>query len=239
MKKQIILFFAIIIVYPSISFTQKVSIPDINKENNCAWKAWFLYPKNKTKIWEGRPIGVNVEVQKRADVKWMELYLNNVLIRRDKRYPYSWGHWDNKLRNLSAGTYQLKARWLDRCGKFHELASWITIQACNYSVKFIRPPKGKTFSKGVDLSVLAKASNVKSIVYAELYLNNKLIGGVGAGYHPRKIEDPWEWGIKKYRPSDKIEMLQNMRPGIYKLRLKIADACHEIIEINRSFRVKK
>lgn len=90
----------------------------------CNFKAWFKYPVNKKYYYKGQDVYVKLDVDKYRDVEYVELFVNGRLIRKETSFPYEWGKprgsGDHYLRNCRPGTYKLKVRIKDKCGKFHE-----------------------------------------------------------------------------------------------------------------------
>lgn len=98
---------------------------------NCNWSSYFQYPQKNQYFNHGSNVYVKVNPQKKEDIAYMELYLNNQYIRKESYYPFEWckggGNSDYKLRNMSPGNYQLKVKIKDKCGSVH-------YEYCNFYV---------------------------------------------------------------------------------------------------------
>ena len=71
-------------------------------------------------ISSGSDVYVKVAPEKNEDIEWMELYVNNRMVRRESTYPYEWcrpnQNGDFALRNIAIGSYVLRVNIMDECG---------------------------------------------------------------------------------------------------------------------------
>ncbi len=95
-----------------------------NNTGNCNWNFNWSKPNCGQSYPKGSDIYCKVNPNKYQDIEWMDLYLNNVKIRRENAYPYEWckhnQSGDSKLRNMQPGSYTLKVKVRDKCGNEHE-----------------------------------------------------------------------------------------------------------------------
>ncbi len=89
---------------------------------SCNWKFGFWHPGINQHFAAGTKVSVKAQLRQGSSVLYMDLYLNNQLIRRDYRYPYEWGMAgsDFILRSLQPGMYTLKIKAKDNCGNTKE-----------------------------------------------------------------------------------------------------------------------
>ncbi len=204
---------------------------------NCTWKSWFKYPQNNKYYEAGKDIYVRVDAQKYQDIAQMELYVNNKFIRKESQYPYEWckgnGTSDGYLRNMKAGTYKLKCRIKDKCGKYHEIYCTFYVKGgnngghCEYKAGFKYPQNGKSYNAGSDVYVRLDAQNYNKIKYCELYVNGKFVR--------KETNYPYEWA-KGSGNGDGY--LRNMKPGTYKLKCRVYDDCGKYKDYYCEFMVK-
>lgn len=94
-----------------------------SSNTNCHWTSYFQYPQNNQHFNHGCKVYVKVQPQKKQDIAYMELYLNNKFVRKESYYPFEWakggGNSDHLLRNMSPGTYYLKVKIRTKCGSTH------------------------------------------------------------------------------------------------------------------------
>ena len=225
MKKFIIQ--ALPLVCFSLLFLDLDSKNISDADANCIWKAWFKSPQNNSSYELGKPVYVRVDVTKKEDIEYMELYVDDKYVRRESKHPYEWcrgsGSSDRLLRNLKSGKHQLKCRFKDKCGKFHEIYSTINVKAgngesahnsCPYKVWFKYPQHGKYYPVGSDVYVHLDATKHTNIKYCELYLNGKLVR--------KEMQHPYEWA-KGQGSSD--SQLRNLKGGTKKLKCRVYDQC--------------
>lgn len=209
-------------------------------EGNCNWKSWFKYPQNNKTYEAGKDVYVKVDAQKYQDIAYMELYIGNKLIRKESQYPYEWckgsGSSDSYLRKMKPGTYKLKCKIKDKCGKYHEVYCTFYVKGdhnggghgkCEYKVWYKYPQNNKTYEAGKDVYVYFDAQNYKYIKEATLYINGKKVR--------TESSYPYEW-CKGSGSSDGY--LRKMSPGTYKLECKIKDVCGNYKSYYCTFYVK-
>ncbi len=87
--------------------------------NNNGPNVSFSTPTNNASFTAPATFKVVVNASDNDGVGNVKLYINNSFIRQENVSPYEWNHngQDNKLKNLSAGTYTLKAEATDKKGK--------------------------------------------------------------------------------------------------------------------------
>lgn len=92
--------------------------------NQCDWKGWFKDPNCNGSYPQHKDVYVRYEIDKYQQIEWVELYVNNKLVRKETGYPYEWckgsGNSDSYLRHLNKGTYNLKVKIKDKCGNYRE-----------------------------------------------------------------------------------------------------------------------
>ena len=209
---------------------------------HCEWHAWFKYPKSNGSYEEGKSVYVRVDPKKYHDIQHMELYINGKYIRKESSYPYEWakggGNSDHYLRHMKPGTYKLKCRIKDKCGKYHEIYCTFYVKGhhgggdpghghCNYKAWFKYPQNGKSYPVGSDVYVRLDAQHYNKIKYVELYVNGKFIR--------KESSYPYEW-CKGNGNSDGY--LRHLKPGTYKLKARVYDHCGKYKDYYCTFYVK-
>ena len=76
----------------------------------------FAKPTTNLNLSEGSNMQVDVTATDADGIANVRLYLNGTFIRQENVNPYLWGNNDNALKNLKAGTYELKAVATDTKG---------------------------------------------------------------------------------------------------------------------------
>ncbi len=237
MKNLTIIFFA-----ACLTMTLNLSAETTNTTAAvCTWKSWFKYPQNNKSYEAGKSVYVRVDPQKYRDIEYMELSVNNKLIRKETTYPYEWckgtGRSDSYLRNLKPGTYKLKCKIKDKCGKFHEIYCTFYVKGltrggeiedlCGYKAWFKYPQNGKSFNAGSDVYVYVDAQNYSKIKHCELSINGKLVR--------KETTYPYEWAKGK---GSHDGYLRNLKPGTYKLKCRVYDKCGKYKDYYCTFYVK-
>ena len=233
MKNLVILFVAAFLTFSmNLSAETTTTSTDFT---NCTWKSWFKYPRNNASYDEGKDVYVRVDRQKYRDIEYMELYVNGKFVRKESMYPYEWakgnGNSDSYLRNMRAGTYKLKCRIKDKCGKFHEVYCTIYVKGhnggghtgggeCDYKGWFKYPQNGKYFNYGSDVYVRFDIDKYNYISYTELYVNGKFVR--------KETQYPYEW-CKGNGNSDGY--LRNLKAGTYNLKCRVYMTSAESIRI--------
>ncbi|MEM9885733.1 MAG: Ig-like domain-containing protein [Bacteroidota bacterium] len=178
--------------------------------NNSAPVVSFESPRHAYHYAEGYDAHVKVSATDHDDyVKYVDLYINNSYVGRDSHAPYQWSS-DAELRNLSAGTYTLKAIAYDNYGKKTEKKITFHINRSNQApvVSFVSPSFDQNFVAGTDLSVKVNATDHDDYVdYVELYIDDTYVG--------RDNHAPYEW--RNYG------VLNNLSEGTYTLFVKAYD----------------
>ncbi len=218
-----------------------ITAPHANASNGCTWKSWFKYPKNNTTYEVGSDIYCRVDPQKYHDIREMQLFINGKYIRKESQYPFEWAKGssgDHYLRNMKAGTYKLKCRIKDKCGRMHEIYCTFIVKGqsrdghdqsgqCQYKAWFKYPQNGKFFNTGSSVYVRLDAQNQHAIKHVELYINGKFIR--------KENSYPYEWA-KSNGNSDSY--LRNLTPGTYKLKARVYDKCGKYKDYYATFYVK-
>ncbi len=211
-----------------------------NGGENCEWDAWFKYPRNEGSYEQGKDVYVRVDPKKYQDIEFMELYINGKLVRKESSYPYEWakgsGNTDSYLRNLQPGTYKLKVRIKDKCGKYHEKYCNFHVMGgnngggnshCEWDFWFKYPQNNGSYDRGKDVYVRVDPKKYQDIEYMELYINGKFVR--------KESSYPYEWA-KGSGNTDSY--LRNLQPGTYKLKARIKDKCGDYHEKECTFNVK-
>ena len=209
-----------------------------DNHGQCAYKAWFKYPQNGDYYNEGHDVYVKLDAQHYNHIKYVELFINGKFIRKESSYPYEWAkngsNGDSYLRNLKHGTYKLKARVYDHCGKSQDFYTTFHVKGhngenteCDYKAWFKYPQNGKYIQGGSDVYVYLDAQNYNYIKYVELYINGKMIR--------KESQYPYEWA-----KGDGSEdgYLRNLKPGTYKLQARVYDNCDGYKDYYCTFYVK-
>lgn len=242
MKNLIALLTTLSLIF-SVSLLSATTTLDTETTTACTWKSWFKYPKNNGNYEANKSVYVRVDPQRYQDIEFLELYVNGKFVRKESRYPYEWakgsGSSDKYLRNLKPGTYKLKCRIKDRCGKYHEIYCTFYVKGhanpdpghgnnnCQYKAWFKYPQNGKYFNVGSDVYVNLDAQNYKYIKYTELYVNGKLVR--------KETTYPYEWAKGQ---GNHDGYLRNLKPGTYKLKCRVYDKCGKYKDYFCTFYVK-
>lgn len=195
------------------------------KHNNQAPVVSFDKPYNGQKFTVGDDVFVRAVATDHDDyVDYVKLYINGNYVGRDSHAPYEWRNTD-LLKNLSVGTYTLKAVAYDNHGKSKERSIKIHVEApsCNASAWFSAPANNAIFWEGDDVVVEFDATNAQDIEKIDLILNGTWVG-----------EDryaPYKW-------SNTSE-LKNMWAGDYELKAIVTDKCGDKTVKYRYFKVEK
>ena len=230
-----------------ISFSINATAETVSTAAVCHWNSFFKYPQNNATFNSGKDVYVRVDAQKHYDIAFMELYVNGMYVRKESNYPYEWckgsGNSDYHLRNLKAGTYKLKTRIKDKCGKYHEIYCTFHVKGnghsppnghhpphntnCHYKAWYKYPQNGKYYNTGSDVYVKLDAQNYHNIKYTELFVNGQFIR--------KETTYPYEW-CKGSGNSD--GHLRNMKAGTYKLKARVYDKCGKYKDYYSTFYVK-
>ncbi|MCB0631610.1 MAG: Ig-like domain-containing protein [Saprospiraceae bacterium] len=195
----------------------------------CSYKAWFKYPQNGQNYNSGSNVHVYVDAQQYHYINYVELYLNDKLIRKESNYPYEWckgsGNTDGYLRHLKPGTYKLKARVYDKCGKYKDYYCTFYVkegdqgnddQACKYKSWYKYPQNNGTYKYGDDVYVRVDTEKYQDIAEMELYVNGKFVR--------KEATYPYEW-CKGSGNTDSY--LRNLKRGTYNLKARVKTKCGE------------
>lgn len=186
---------------------------DNNNTTNKAPQVSFTKPGNGTSYKIGSSITANVSASDSdGDITKVELFINGSLIRVEKNAPYDWNHKDQDaaLRNMSPGTYTLKAVATDDKGAKGEVSIEITIngtQNTNQSpkVSFALPSNGSSLKTGSSIVANVNATDADgTIVSVTLSLNGKAV-------RTEKVA-PYDWNHK-----GQDDALKNLAVGTYTL----------------------
>ncbi|NND07744.1 MAG: Ig-like domain-containing protein [Saprospiraceae bacterium] len=243
MKNLTFLFLSIFFAFSINSSAE--TIGQAAESASCTWKSWFKYPKNNASYNQGKSVYVRVDAQKYHDIAYMELYVNGKYVRKESSYPYEWckgSGGDNYLRNLKKGTYKLKCRIKDKCGKYHEIYCTIYVKgggnsgtdshngnngACTDKAWYKYPQNGKYFNPGSNAYVRMDVQKYQDIKEMHLYVNGKFIR--------KESSYPYEW-CKGSGSSDGY--LRNLKPGTYKLKCRVYSKCGHQKDYYCTFYVK-
>ena len=212
------------------------------ENHNCHWKSWFKYPQHNGSYHKGKDVYVKVQPEKYQDIQWMELYIDGQFIRKETSYPYEWckgsGNSDHHLRNMQPGTYKLKCRIKDKCGKYHEIYCTFHVTGtgggtgggdyyCAFDYWFQKPQANSTYPTGSNVYVKVNPAKYQDVEYMELYINNQ--------YIRKETSYPYEW-CKGSGNSD--HQLRNMQPGTYTLKCVMKTKCGKKYEKYHTFQVQ-
>ena len=169
-----------------------------------------------------------------GSVSSVDLFLDDVLVRRENSSPYDWNDNDQDalLSNLSNGTYTLKAVATDNDGDTSSVERNFTVGGggANNSptVSFTLPVVETNISAPASVTVRVLASDSDgSISYVDLYLNNTFVR--------RESASPYEWNSIGQNDTS----LQNLTAGLYTLRAEATDDDGAITSSTRTFTVFK
>jgi len=201
-----------------------------NTGGHCTWD--FNYNFNcGTHYNAGHNLYVKANPTKHQDIDWMELYLNNQLVRKETSYPYEWARpnssGDNYLRNMQAGTYTLKIKVKDKCGQYHEKTCVVYIDGhnggntgghCTWNSDY-QYPQNTNYPNHTNLYVKVDPDKYQDIEWMELYINNQFVR--------KETQYPYEWAKPNVNGDN---YLKNLSPGTYNLKCKIKDKCGQYHE---------
>ncbi|MEM6317475.1 MAG: hypothetical protein AAF960_07380 [Bacteroidota bacterium] len=189
---------------------------------------------------KGKNLYVKINPQQYQDIEWAELYINNQYVRKESSYPYEWckpnSSGDNYLKNMQAGTYNIKVKLKDKCGKYHEKACTVYIDgghnggghtnACIWDAGY-QYPNQQYYPKGTNLYVKVNPQKYQDIEWMELRVNNQ--------YIRKETSYPYEW-CKPNSSGDNY--LRNMQPGTYVLKCKYKTKCGKYYEKKQTIYVQ-
>lgn len=210
-----------------------------NGGGHCDYKAFFKYPQNGKYYNAGSDVYVKVDIQNYQKVKYCELYLNDHFIRKESSAPYEWckngDSGDIKLRKMKPGTYKLKCRAYDVCGKYKDYYCTFYVKGgqgggqkeCNYKSYFKYPKNNGSYKYGDDVYVKVETASYKDIAEMQLYVNGKFVR--------TEKQYPYEW-CKKGGNSD--QYLRNLKKGTYNLKCKVKTKCGKWYEYFCKFYVR-
>jgi hypothetical protein len=240
MKKLALLLIATIVSF-SINLSANNSASATTEEMTCEWDSWFKYPTNNAQYEAGKSVYVRIDPKKYQHIAQMELYINGHFVRKESQYPYEWakgqGSSDSYLRHMKPGTYKLKVRIKDKCGRYHEKYCTFYVKghggghenpgACEWESWFKYPKNNGNYEAGKDVYVKVDPKKYQHIAQMELFVNGKFVR--------KESSYPFEWG----RPNTSGDnYLRNMKPGTYKLTVKIKDKCGKYHEKHCIIHVK-
>ena len=194
----------------------------------CDYRFWYDDCQDRKEIYAGKDYYVKVNAEKHHNIKWMDLYIDGRKIRREESYPYEWGRpgtsGDHQLRNMRKGTYKLKCVVYDKCGDYREEYCTIIVKDGhnNYCEKEVWYEKGKHnthYRKHSNVYVKVTARKHQDIEWCELYVDGRKVR--------REMNAPYEWG-KPHSNND--HLLNQMRPGSYRLKCKYKTKCGKYYE---------
>lgn len=216
---------------------------------HCEWDSYFKYPKSNGTYPKGKDVYVRVEPKNYRDIAMMELYLNGKFIRKETSYPFEWArpnsNGDHYLRNLHPGTYKLKVRIKDKCGRWHEKYCIFYVKGhdnghgnghgnghdnghCDIAAWFKYPKHNQSFHYGQQVYIRVDPKKYQDIAHMELYVDGKFVR--------KESQYPYEWGKTSSGPDYKLKRLY---PGSHKIKVKIKDKCGHWKEIYCSIYIKR
>ncbi|MEM8528690.1 MAG: Ig-like domain-containing protein [Bacteroidota bacterium] len=128
-------------------------------------------------------------------VSKVDLYLDDRLVRTEGRAPYEWGkatQSDDELKNMSYGTYVLKAKATDNSGRTGEATLTFTVGNSTGNLpptlSISTPSAGQTFQAGDNLNIAVDASDPDgNIAMVDFRFNDRLSG--------QDASAPYTWTI--------------------------------------------
>ncbi|MBX2848820.1 MAG: DUF5060 domain-containing protein [Acidiferrobacterales bacterium] len=190
----------------------------------------FNLPLNGTNLTAPASLVVSVLASDSdGSVSSVDLYLDDVLVRRENISPYNWNDsdQDSALSNLSNGTYTLRAVATDNDGGTSFAERIFTVGGASNqgpTVSFVQPTDGSTFSAPASVSVTVTANDSDgSILSVDLLLNNVLVR--------RESASPYQWNASNQNDPS----LQNLGPGSYSLRAIATDNDGATSSVTQSF----
>lgn len=207
----------------------------------CEYKAWFKYPQNGKYFNPGSSVYVKLDAQNYHRIKYVELFLNGKPIRKEMTFPYEWarpnGNGDHYLRNLKPGTYKLKARVYDKCGKYKDYYCTFYVKGggnpgggnnmCKYKSWFKYPKNNGTYRYGDDVFVRVDTEKFQDIKEMHLFVNGKLVRV--------EYQYPFEWA----KPNGNGDnYLRNLKRGTYNLKVRVKTKCGKWFEYFCKFYVR-
>ena len=190
--------------------------PNENTKPSVAFKT----PTSNPRLESGYKLEVEVNAtDDDGNVKHVDLFINNKLVRREVNAPYNWGHAGspnpNELNGLSDGSYNIRAVATDDDGATAETTFTLTIgedKPKKPSVRFATQTKDLTVKEGYKLEVEALATDQDgTIEYVELYIGKDLVR--------RENTAPYNWG---YTDADATKM-NSLAPGNYTVKAIATD----------------
>ncbi|MEW7289618.1 polysaccharide lyase [Aquimarina sp. 2304DJ70-9] len=108
-----------------------------------SFKVSFKTPAEDLTVQEGYDLEIEVDAKdNNGSIKEVKLYINNSFVRRERRFPYTWGHQGspnpNELNGLSSGVYTIKAVATNSKGKTKETSFKLTVKT-NSTCSFVLP----------------------------------------------------------------------------------------------------
>lgn len=232
-------FFIATLAFFSFTFVAAANPANENPEDgHCIWDCFFKFPTTHNTYEEGKDVYVRVEPKKQEDIEFVELFVNGNFVRKEENYPFEWcvgqGNSDHHLRKIKQGKYKLKARIKDRCGNYREEYCEFEVKChngggnyCEWKSWFKYPEAHQEYKEGDNVYVRVETEKYQDIEYMELYLNGKLVR--------KENNHPYEWCVGT---GNSDPYLRNLKPGKYKLEVKIKDRCGNYHEIYCDFEVK-
>ncbi len=223
----------------SISFAQ-IQAHQLLKGSSkvCYSKTWFKAPVAGNYN-AGSDMYVKVDAQNHQHIKHIELYINGQFVRKENHFPYEWakgsGQSDAYLRNLQPGTYNLKAKIVDKCGQSTNKYKTFTVgpiqrapvQTCQYKSWFKYPKNNGTYRYGDDVYVRVDTKRYQDIAEMQLFVNGKFVR--------KEVSYPFEW-VKGSGNSDPY--LRNLKRGTYNLKVRVRTKCEKWYEYYCKFYVR-
>ncbi len=156
--------------------------------NNCQGNTGpvvsFIRPANAQTYAAPANVTVQVSAQDSDGVSEVELFINNVSVRKEITAPYDWNHQgqDVALQNLAAGSYELKAVAKDALGNTSQAIVRVAVQASDPcanatppSVSLSAPANNSTFNLGATVTLQAAASSGSGISNVEFWEGTTLL----------------------------------------------------------------
>ncbi|MEW7278310.1 polysaccharide lyase [Aquimarina sp. 2201CG1-2-11] len=116
---------------------------DSGEDNNPTFSVSFKTPSKDLTVEEGYDLEVEVDAKdNKGSIREVKLYINDNFVRRERRYPYTWGHQESpnpkELNGLLSGKYIIKAVATNNKGKSEEATFRLTVKT-NDNCLFVFP----------------------------------------------------------------------------------------------------
>ena len=197
-----------------------------SRSTKCHYELRF--EKNQHEYYEGDNIAIEVTTDRKEYIEYMDLYVNDVKVKRETGAPYTWDK--NKVdlfHNAKYGRYYLKVVAKDICGYYTEKYYEIDVKKkenyCHYELRFEK--NQHEYYEGDDIAIKVKTDRKEYIEYMDLYVNDVKV--------KRETDAPYTWD------KNKVDFFHNAKYGRYHLKVIAKDICGDYTEKYYEIEVKK